>query len=66
MKTASNLRANRWVSLTLPGGSRPLWTNGRVAVRRTQDDSTTIITVAGKDFSVAEDVEAVKAVLSGL
>jgi hypothetical protein len=65
MKTTSNLMANRWVSLTLPGGARPLWTNGHVAVRRAQDDSTTIITVAGKDFSVAEDVEAVKALLFG-
>ncbi len=66
MKTASNSRANRWVSLTLPGGTRPLWTNGHVAVRRTQDDSATIVTVAGKEFSVAEDVEAVKMLISGI
>ena len=66
MKTASNLMANRWVRLTLPGGTRPLWTNGRVAVRRAQDDGATIVTVAGKEFPVAEDVEGVKALLSGL
>lgn len=66
MKIASNLIPSRWVSLTLPGGARPLWTNGRFAVRRAQDDSATIVTMAGKEFSVVEDVEGVKALLSGI